>query len=745
MFGQLQKQQKALTFESDVLFHRDFKTDAAPNAMTYLADGRLVSATDRVIQIWNPITGACEKIMDYRARYQTIMFLVTLNDGNVFVDPVRARNDLHGAIQLQLQNVYIGMTACRSISVLSDHRFAVCYGRNVELFDGSNRNMRRVVFEATCILGLPGWEYVVTGHYDGTVQIRDMDSAYFFTFLDGEDCGPTLYLVMLNNGSTLFSVHQRGWQFWSMEDRVCQRTFSLSEAEVCLFVMLPDGKHFALVRSSDRGKIELWNVEGFTAISSCKVLGTVRQLTVHTNGSVGYRTDNMVGTCIFSSMFHLLNDSIAILFPEVIDKTVKDYLAHDVDARPLQPLPVQPKWSDGQQCLKKIYREKLSYGIVSSAYLSCGLIAGGYENGNITVWDPENFREIVTFRGEGSPVSSLVLIIALPNNCLARVHLDRKIYIFDLEDVQHPHCIRVLEEFMPVGVVSAVGDRYFAVVDAKPERGSSRNYFEIAVWNYASGEHRYIREHGVTALIGTPDGVLLFGTWDGRTTSLKKHFSNTTEIINESNVLDKILVLALLSNGLLLSGHQNSINLWEIRTAKLVRTFFVDCCVKALVAAPDGRHFFSAHSNGHVYVWNAEKWDCVDKCSVPEKGGNGSIHYVNNISHLHGLPDGRVVYGAENRIGIIDFPYVQKLRAPLEALAESLPQELSRTMSAPRELGALTKNYLGTDYCFWGSSLEQKINTNSKSSSGNLKKDDTLHAVTSVDILVRTPSSNVFR
>ncbi len=406
----------------------------------------------------------------------------------------------------------------------------------------------------------PDGQRALSGSYDNTVRIWDVDSGCCLRVLEGHSNSVYGVAWSADGRLVLSGSADKTVRIWDVKSGHCLRILEGHADKVPIVAWSADGRH-ALSGSNDK-TMRIWDVESGRCL---------RVLEGHSN--------SVYGVAWSADGRHAISGSA--------DKTVRIW---DVESG---------------RCLRIL--EGASGYVVSVAWSADGRHALSVSNDNIVrVWDVESGRCLRILDGNAD-TNSVWSVAWSADGRLALTDLaDKSVRIWEVESGR---CLRILEGLTDsVRHVAWTADGRLALI------GSADN--TIRIWEVESGRcPRILEGHSdyVQSVAWSADGrQALSGSVDKTVRVWDVESGRCLRILVGHR--ERVWSVAWSPDGRhALSGSEDyTVRLWDVESGRCVRILQGhDFYVKSVAWSADGRHALSGSNDGTLRIWDVESGTCL--------------------------------------------------------------------------------------------------------------------------------------
>jgi WD40 repeat protein len=565
---------------------RTLSVGSAVNALVTLPDGRLASGSGVKTILWDPASGACERVFEGHQNF--VNALAVLGDGRLASgsddNTIRLWDPATGACE----RVFEGHPgSVRALAVLGDGRLAFgSHDNTIRLWDPASGTCERV-FEGhkdgLCALAVLGDGRLASGGViDNTIRLWDPATGACERVFEGHQ-GRVMALAMLGDGRLASGSGDNTIRLWDPASGTCERVFEGHKDWVRALTVLGDGR---LASGSDDNTIRLWD----PATGACERVfeghpDSVRALAVLDDGRLASGSlDNTIrlwdpatGNC--ERVFEGHQGRVMALA-----MLGDGRLASGSDDNTIR------LWDPATGTCERVFEGHHDW-VLALAVLGDGRLAFGSGDNTIRLWDPATGACERVFEGHQQWVMALAV---LGDGRLASGSLDWTIRLWDpatgtceLVFEGHQSMVRALAMLGDGRLASGSGDNTIRLWD--PATGACERVFE--------GHQDWVR---ALAVLG--DGRLASGSHD-KTIRLWDPASGACERVFEGHQRE-VNALAVLGDGRLASGSgDNTIRLWDpAQPDGAPQVLFVaDAYITALIAHPTRPLLIAGDSSGRLH------------------------------------------------------------------------------------------------------------------------------------------------
>ena len=567
-------------------------------SVTVLPDGRIVSASNDNLRIWDSDSG--ETVATLKGHENAVYSVAVLPDGRL----VSASQD---------RTLRIWDPDC---------------GKSIATLEGHEGWVRSV---AVLPDGRP-----VSASDDRTLRIWDPNCGKSIATLEGHK-GPVTSVAVLPDGRLVSASHDRTLRIWDPDSRESVATLEELEETVLSVAVLPDGR---IVYPFIAGPLRIWNPDSGESIApfeghdiwvtSVAVLPDGRLVSAHVVFEPIHRPlqiwDPDCGKSIATLEGHEGPVTSVAVFPDgrIIsasdDRTLRIWdpdcgksiailEGHEHSVEALAWLPAGPLVSASRDHTLQIWDPDSGESVatieghidcvVSVAVLPDGRLVSASDDRTLRIWDLDCGQSIATLEGHKGPVVSVAV---LPDGRLVSASDDRTLQIWD------PDCgksIATLEGHKgPVVFVAALPDG--RLVSASHDR-------TLRIWDPDCGESIAPFEgHDtwVTSVAALPDGRLVSASHD-RTLRIWDPDCGKSIATLEGHKGPVVFVAALPDGRLVSASHDRTLRIWDPDCGKSIATLEGHKGpVVSVAVLPDGR-LASASQDHTLRIWDPGALDCL--------------------------------------------------------------------------------------------------------------------------------------
>jgi WD40 repeat protein len=352
------------------------------NALAVLGDGRLASgSSDNTIRLWDPASGACERV--FQGHQRLVWALAVLGDGRLtsgsYDNTIRLWDPASGVCE----RVFKGhQGSVDALALLGVGRFASGSSDiTIRLWDPASGACERVFEEhqrSVKALAVLGVGRLASGSSDITIRLWDPASGACERAFQGHQ-RPVWALAVLGDGRLASGSSDNTIRLWDPASGACERIFEGHQRSVYALAVLGDGR---LASGSDDNTIRLWD----PASGACERVfqghqGSVNALAVLGDGRLVSGSD---------------------------DKTIR-------------------LWDPATGACERVFKGHQGW-VNALAVLGDGRLASGSGDKTIRLWDPASGACERVFEGHQGSVNALAV---LGDGRLASGSLDNTIRLWD--------------------------------------------------------------------------------------------------------------------------------------------------------------------------------------------------------------------------------------------------------------------------------------------------------------------------
>ena len=459
--------------------------------------------------------------------------------------------------------------------------------------------------QVAAVAVLPDGRRAVSGSYDGTLKLWNLQTGQFLRTLGGHAKGVLAVAVFPDGYRAISGGMDNSLKLWDLQTGQCLRTFEGHKHRVTAVAPLPDGQR--AVSGSHDGTLKLWDLqtgrclhtfEGHTGVVvGVGVMPDGRRVISGSQDATLKLWDLRTGECL-----RTFGEALVGAKPNV------NYVSVGFGPGGTKPVEAVAVLPDG----------------------SCA-ISGG-QDWTLKLWNLESGKCLRKFEGHTGIVEAVAV---LPDGRRAvSASLDKTLKLWDL---QTGKCLRTFERD-DIDALAVLPDGRRAILAGRAG---------LRLWNLGAEEPQGALERhkdsvpalallrdGRRVISGSRDGTLK--VWDLHTgqclRTFERHTLNVSTDGDPQYPVDAVEVLPDGRRVILRSSIVNVPQLWDLEPRERLATFRGHTSdVTAVALLPDGRHLISGSHDKTLKLWNLQTGQCLRTI----EGHTGEVYAVAV------LPDGR--------------------------------------------------------------------------------------------------------
>ena len=511
----------------------------------------------------------------------------------------------------------------QALAVLSESRFVSgSYDGTLRVWDVENGQLLQTLqghSRGVSTVAVLGSRHVVSGSYDGTLRVWDVESGQTLQTLQGHS-GGVGSVAVLDSRHVVSGYSYGSLRVWDVKSGQTLQAQEFPYGVSAVAVL--DSRH--VVFGFDYGALRLWDVErgqelqtfeGHSGlVRALAVLGSHHLISASTDGTLRV-WDVGSGQTLQTLQGHSGEvNAVAVLDSRHVVSGSSDGTLRVWDV-------------ESGQTLQTL--EGHLGPIRAVAVLECGHVISAHSDGILRVWDVEKGQTLQTFQGRSGGVDTVAVLDS--HHVISGSSDHGTLCVWDVERGQTLQTLQCRS-----GSVSAV-----AVLDSRRVvTGSSDR--TLRVWDVKSGQTLQTLEghHGCIRAVAVLDPHHVISGSDDRTLCVWDVESGQTlqTLIRESGYVRALAVLD--GRHVVDSGFfDGTLVVWDMESGQRLLTLRGHSSWVSAVVVLDSRHVVSSSSDGTLRLWDVESGQTLQTLE-------GHSDTVNAVAVLGGH---RVVSGSDDR------------------------------------------------------------------------------------------------